>query len=124
MIMLIYKILTHSRQSCKSVYFVLYFNVCTLKILPWINKFYLSIYISTLCMCFRFLRVFLICACVYQFVRVFFYLCVCFLFVRAYFNLCACISICACVFQFVRVYFNLCVCLHFWATVVLTSFES
>ena len=27
-VMLIYKILTHSRQSCKSVYFVLYFNVC------------------------------------------------------------------------------------------------
>ena len=41
-VMLIYKILTHSRQSCKSVYFILYFNVCTLKILPWINKFYLS----------------------------------------------------------------------------------
>ena len=27
-VMLIYKILTHSRQSCKSVYFVSYFNVC------------------------------------------------------------------------------------------------
>ena len=44
-VMMIYKILTHSWQSCKSVYFVLYFNVCTLKILPWINKFYLSIYL-------------------------------------------------------------------------------
>ena len=38
-IMLIYKILTHSRQSCKSVYF-LYFNVCNTE--EWINKFYLS----------------------------------------------------------------------------------
>ena len=28
-VMLIYKILTHSRQSCKSVYFILYFNVYT-----------------------------------------------------------------------------------------------
>ena len=27
-VQMIYKILTHSRQSCKAVYFVLYFNVC------------------------------------------------------------------------------------------------
>ena len=38
--------MTHSRQSCKSFYFILYFNVCTLKILPWINKFYLSILVE------------------------------------------------------------------------------
>ena len=47
--MLIYKILTHSRQSCKSVYFVLYFNVCTLKILPWINSIYLLASFSLVC---------------------------------------------------------------------------